>query len=158
MTGKVWNCQVSVVCMEQTPNRRCVIIIEFKEIIFSSWKTSKWQSMRCYRSRFSTIMYESYILCSCQLICRVCFLIQFMMTSLNWNIFRVSGHLCREFTGHGWIPAQRPSTRMFDVFFDLRWNKWLSKQSWGWWFETLSRPLWRHKRVSHIFPLCYFNI
>ena len=20
----------------------------------------------------------------------------------------------------------------------------LSKQSWGWWFETLSRPLWRH--------------
>ena len=23
-------------------------------------------------------------------------------------------------------------------------NKPLSKQSWGWWFETLSRPLWRH--------------
>ena len=22
-------------------------------------------------------------------------------------------------------------------------NAW-SKQSWGWWFETLSRPLWRH--------------
>ena len=21
---------------------------------------------------------------------------------------------------------------------------WLSKQSWGWWFETPSRPLWRH--------------
>ena len=31
-------------------------------------------------------------------------------------------------------------TRSFDVFFDLR----LSKQSGGWWFETLSRPLWRH--------------
>ena len=29
-------------------------------------------------------------------------------------------------------------------FFDLRLNKRLSKQSWGWWFETLSRPLWRH--------------
>ena len=28
--------------------------------------------------------------------------------------------------------------------FYLRLNKWLSKQSWGWWFETLSRPLWRH--------------
>ena len=26
-------------------------------------------------------------------------------------------------------------------------NKWLSKQSWGWWFETLSRPLWRHRNV-----------
>ena len=23
-------------------------------------------------------------------------------------------------------------------------NKRLSKQSWGWWFETASRPLWRH--------------
>ena len=23
-------------------------------------------------------------------------------------------------------------------------NKWLSKQSWGWWFETPSRSLWRH--------------
>ena len=29
-------------------------------------------------------------------------------------------------------------------FFNLRLNKRLSKQSWGWWFETLSRPLWRH--------------
>ena len=47
-----------------------------------------------------------------------------------------------EFTGHRWIPAQRPVTRSFDVFFDLK--KQLSKQSWGWWFETLSHPLWRH--------------
>ena len=34
------------------------------------------------------------------------------------------------------FPAQRPVTRSFDVFFDLRLNKRLSKQSWGWWFET----------------------
>ena len=32
----------------------------------------------------------------------------------------------------------------FDVFCDLRLNKRLSKQSWGWWFETPSSPLWRH--------------
>ena len=32
----------------------------------------------------------------------------------------------------------------FDVFFDLRMNKRLSKQSWGWWFETPSCSLWRH--------------
>ena len=31
----------------------------------------------------------------------------------------------------------------FDAFFDLHLNKRLSKQSWGWWFETLSRALWR---------------
>ena len=42
------------------------------------------------------------------------------------------------------FPAQWPVTRSFDVFFDLRLNKRLSKRSWGWWFETPCRPLWRH--------------
>ena len=31
----------------------------------------------------------------------------------------------------GEFPTQRPVTRSFDVYFDLRLNKWLSKQSWG---------------------------
>ena len=44
----------------------------------------------------------------------------------------------------GEFPAQRLVTRSFDVFFDLRSNKRLSKHSWGWWFEMLSRPLWRY--------------
>ena len=44
----------------------------------------------------------------------------------------------------GEFPAQRPVTRSFDVFFDLRLNKRLCKQSWGWWFDTSLRPLWRH--------------
>ena len=43
----------------------------------------------------------------------------------------------------GEFPVQKPVMRSFDVFFDLRLNKRLSKQSWGWWFETLPRPLWR---------------
>ena len=30
------------------------------------------------------------------------------------------------------------------LMFSLRLNKRLSKQSRGWWFGTLSRPLWRH--------------
>ena len=51
----------------------------------------------------------------------------------------------------GEFPAQRPVTRNFDVFFDLRLNKRLSKQSWGWGFETLSRPLWRHCNVLYEF-------
>ena len=44
----------------------------------------------------------------------------------------------------GEFPAQRLLTRSFDVFFDLRLNKRLSKQWRGWWFEAPSRPLWRH--------------
>ena len=43
------------------------------------------------------------------------------MTSWNGNIFRVTTHLCGEM---------------------------LSKQSWCLWFETLSRPLWRHCNVE----------
>ena len=70
--------------------------------------------------------------------------INFMMTSSNGKIFRVTGPLCGEFTGPGEFPAQRPVTRSFDVFFDLHLNKRLSKQSWGWWFQTPSWSLWRH--------------
>ena len=64
-----------------------------------------------------------------------------MMTSSNGNIFRVTGPLFGEFTGRRWITRTNPVTRRFDIFFDLRLNKQLSKQSWGWWFETSSRPL-----------------
>ena len=71
-----------------------------------------------------------------------------MMTSSNGNIFRVTGPLCGEFTGPGEFPTQRPVTRSFDVFFDLRLNKRLSKQPWGWWSETPSSSSWRHRNVD----------
>ena len=48
----------------------------------------------------------------------------------------------------GEFPAQRPVTRSFDVFFDLCLNKPLRKR---WWFETPSRPLWRHCN-GHVSP------
>ena len=44
----------------------------------------------------------------------------------------------------GEFPTQSPVARCFDVFFYLLLNKRLSKQWWGWWFDTPSRPLWRH--------------
>ena len=69
---------------------------------------------------------------------------QRMITSSDESIFRVTGLLCGEFTGHRWIPAQRPVTRRFDVFFYLCPNNWLSKQWRRWWFETPSRLVWRH--------------
>ena len=71
-----------------------------------------------------------------------------MMTSSNGNTFRVTGPLWGEFTGPGEFPTQRPVTRSFDVFFDLRLIKRLSKQTWGWWFETPSWPFWRHCNAS----------
>ena len=61
----------------------------------------------------------------------------------------------------GEFPAQRPVTRSFDIFFDLRLDKRLSKQSRGWWFETLPRPLWHHSndfgRLSRNLLISYIS-
>ena len=78
-----------------------------------------------------------------------------MMTSSNGNIFRVTGPLCGEFTGLGELPTQRPVTRSFGVFLDLRMNKRSSKQWWGWWFETPSWSLWR--QCNGIFSCFLFS-
>ena len=67
------------------------------------------------------------------------------MTSSNRNFFRVTGHLCGEFTGFRWIPPTKAS----DVFIDLCPNNRLSKQSWDWWFETPLGSLWRHSNVMN---------
>ena len=48
----------------------------------------------------------------------------------------------------------RPMTRSFDVFFNLRMDKRLSKQSWGWWFEKPSRPLRRHSNARAMTLSC----
>ena len=42
-----------------------------------------------------------------------------MMTSSNENIFRVTGHLCGEFTGHRWTPRTKASDAELDFFLDL---------------------------------------
>ena len=60
---------------------------------------------------------------------------------IKGNIFRITDHLCREFTGHRRIPRTKASDVELKVFFDLHRNKRLSKQSWGWWFEMPLHPL-----------------
>ena len=67
-----------------------------------------------------------------------------MRKSSNGNIFSITGPLWGEFTGHRWIPLTMASDAEFVVFFDLRLNKQLSKQSWGWWFEMPSHSLRCH--------------
>ena len=66
------------------------------------------------------------------------------MTSSNGNMFRVTGRLCGNSPVTGEFPTLRPVTRSFDCFFNVHLDKRLSKQSWGWWLETLSCPLWHH--------------
>ena len=78
----------------------------------------------------------------------------FMMTASNGNMFRVTGFCVGNSpvtAGNspvtGEFPSHRPVTWCFDVFFDLRLNKQLSKQSRRQWFEAPSRSLWRHCNV-----------
>ena len=77
-----------------------------------------------------------------------------MMTSSNGNIIRVTGPLRGESTGHRWFPLTKPVTRNFDVFFDLRLNKRLSKHSRRCWFETPSRSL--HYDVIVVMCVVFF--
>ena len=63
--------------------------------------------------------------------------LQFMMTSPDESIFRVTGG----------FPSQRPVTRSCDIFYELRLNKRLSKQSRRRRIETQSRWLRRHWNV-----------
>ena len=79
----------------------------------------------------------------CAIICSF----YFMMTSSNGSIVRITGLCAGNSPVTGEFLAQRPVTRSFDVFFDLRLNKRLSKQTWGWWFEMPSHSLGRHCNV-----------
>ena len=45
---------------------------------------------------------------------------------IKWKHFPRNWPFVREFTGTGEFPTQRPVTRSFDVFFDLRLNERLS--------------------------------
>ena len=84
-------------------------------------------------------------------VCRMCLWVKSFLKNSWWR------HQMEKFSAllaicagnspvSGEFPAQRPVMRSFDVFFDLRLNKRLSKQSWGRWFE-ISQPLWRHRNV-----------
>ena len=57
----------------------------------------------------------------------------------------------------GEIPSQRPLTRGFDIFFDLCLKKWLSKQSWGWRFDTPS-PFYDVTVITIFVASCYIMI
>ena len=81
-----------------------------------------------------------------------------MMTSSNGNIFCITGPLYGEFTGPSEFPTQRPVTLSFDVYFDPHLNKRLSKQWWGWWFETPSWSLWRQCNDNRAPLPCYFKL
>ena len=107
------SCTEPSICGLEGIGRGSYLNFDFRVILFP------WQMKTC----------NDLHICICHRVCR--FYIP-MMKSWNGNIFRVTIYLCGEFTGHGWIPRTKPVKGSFDVFFDLRLNKRLSKQWWGW--------------------------
>ena len=67
-----------------------------------------------------------------------------MMASSNGILFRVTGHLCGEFTGHRWIPRTKASDAELWCFFICAWiNSWVNNRG----ASDLRRHralLWRH--------------
>ena len=61
-------------------------------------------------------------------------LMKYMMTSSNGNIFRVTGHLCGEFTGPRWIPhtkAMQWRGALMFTFICARINGWVNNREAG---------------------------
>ena len=80
-----------------------------------------------------------------------------MTTSSNENIFRVTGPLCGEFTDHWWIHLTKANDAVLCyVFFYLRLNKHLSKQSKCRWSEMPSHSLCRNCNALRAMDEEYF--
>ena len=91
--------------------------------------------------------YEQYALLT-YLVAPTLWMASCMITSSNGTFSCVTVLCAGNSPITGEFSSQRPVTRSYGIFFDLRPNKRMSKQSWGWWFETPSRSLWRHCNVS----------
>ena len=68
-----------------------------------------------------------------------------MMTSSNGTFSALLAICAGNSPVPGEFPPQMASNVELWCFFDLRPNTRLSKHWWGWWFEQLSSPLWRHR-------------
>ena len=74
-----------------------------------------------------------------------------MMTSANGNIFRVTGPLCGEFTGHPWISITKASDAELLMFFMI--CAWLN----GWVNNREAGDLRRHRAHYDAIVICQLS-
>ena len=133
------------------------ISLESNVYIVSSMQWKLYTCLECYLSKLWSILLSASICqigrCTCRHYIDVTAIhISWHDDVIKWKHFPRYWPFVRGI--NRWIARTKPVTRSFDVFFDLRLNNRLSKQSWGWWFETLSCPLWRQRNGNvngHLF-------
>ena len=89
----------------------------------------------------------------------VCYQLRFYVLGISWwhHLMETKSALLVLCAGNSPVTSgflsQRSVRRSFDAFFELHLNKRLSKQSWGWWFETPLCSSWRHCHITNIVTL-----
>ena len=160
----IWHGKLDNTCNEEF-NRVFPIFYLFDNPWFRSWLHNNLNNMKCSTMAKVSSGLPSYSLASMTEF-RYCTIrfhslqILYIHINLNFksntmrsskgNTFRVTGHLCREFTGPRWIPRTKASDAKLWCFLSSAPEWKLSKQSWGWWFETLLHPLWHHCHENSI--------
>ena len=119
---------------------RAVEVIKYCYRRAGDWRPGKYSAGRISSALKKSLGFET---CGCNYTCLI-FKYIYRLTWLRHQMetFSVSLVLCvRNSLVTGEFPSQRPVTRGFDVFFDLRLNKRWSKHPRRRWFETQSRSL-----------------
>ena len=93
--------------------------------------------LRRHRARYDVTVMPYFCLTSCLYVSHpVCMpvycMLENLITSSNGNIFRVTGTLCGEFTGHRWIPLTKAGDAELCFFFICAWTSgWMNNRDAG---------------------------
>ena len=78
---------------------------------------------------------------------------------IKWKHFPRFWPFVRGIHRSRWIPRTKASdAELWCFFFYLRLNKRLSKQPWGWWFETPGWSLWRDRNGNVLCLHCLYDV
>ena len=152
------------ICFEMNHYKRISPVCQrFRPVWFSTYFTGDFKGFLITIERLRCDMHSGYdcgncVHCQCRQVTGISKLLSLKGRELKGEIATWWRHQMETFSALlaicagnspvlGEFPTQRPVTRSFGIFFDLRLNKRLSKQAWGWWLEKLSRPLWRYRNA-----------
>ena len=97
-------------------------------ILWRWWSIEHWG--HCRGCQYCNRSSDNHTFCGCHVASQ---LQVYTMTSSNGNIFRVTGHLCGEFTCHRWIPLTKASdAELWCFLWSTHWiNRWVNNREAG---------------------------